>query len=455
MNFTHPEIKTAVPGPKGIEIIERDRLHLSTSCYREYPLVIDHGKGIWVWDVDGNRYMDLMAGIATCSTGHSHPEVVQAIKDQAEKFLHICSMDFYFDLQARFAERLADKTQIKGNGNNRVFFANSGAEAWEGAVKLAHYKTGRQNVICFYGAFHGRTYGGISANASKTRQRSRFGALVPGFYHAFFPNINRLDKEMPHTTEACINFIKDYLFAKMVAPEEVAAIALEPIQGEGGYLVAPKEFVQALRQICDEYGILLIADEIQSGYGRTGKFFAMENFDVKPDIICVAKGIASGLPLSAFIANETVMDWPVAVHGSTFGGNPVAMASAMKTLDLVESDMMDNAAKVGAAIIARLKEIQEKFDCIYDVRGIGLMIGIEFARHGKLDPALREEIIQESFKKGLLFLGCGASTIRICPALMITQDQAMVAMDIFESVIDAVHNKTKNLPQGSEKVNHD
>jgi len=436
--FIHPEIKGPVPGPKGKEIIARDELHMSTSCYREYPLVIDHGKGVWVWDVDGNRYLDLMAGIATCSTGHSHPEVVQAIKDQAEKFLHICSMDFYFDLQARFAERLSDKVQIKGNGKNRVFFANSGAEAWEGAVKLAHYKTGRQNVICFYGAFHGRTYGGISANASKMRQRSRFGPLVPGFYHAFYPNSSRMDKEMPHTTEACINFIKDYLFAKMVSPDEVAAIALEPIQGEGGYLVAPPEFLKAIRQICDEHGILMIADEIQSGYGRTGKFMAMEHSGVKPDIVCVAKGIASGLPLSAFIANETVMDWPVAVHGSTFGGNPVAMASAVKTLDLIEGGMMDNAAKVGEKMLKRLREMQKKYPIIGDVRGVGLMIGVEIIKGDKHDPAMREKIILKSFEKGLLFLGCGKSTVRICPALMITEEQAMAGLDIFEEVLKSV-----------------
>jgi 4-aminobutyrate aminotransferase len=436
--YTHPEIKTALPGPKGQEIIDRDVKHMSTSCYREYPLVIDHGKGVWVWDVDGNRYMDLMAGIAVTSTGHSHPEVVKAITDHAEKFLHICSMDFYFDLQARFAERLADKTQIKGNGNNRVFFANSGAEAWEGAVKLAHFKTRRDNVICFYGAFHGRTLAAISANASKTRQRSRFGPLAPGFYHSFYPNPMAPDKDMPYTTEACIAFLKNYIFGKMVSPDEVAAIVMEPIQGEGGYIVPPKEFVQEIRKICDEHGILLIADEIQSGFGRTGKFFAMENFDVKPDIVCVAKGIASGLPLSAFIANENVMDWPIAVHGSTFGGNPVAMAAASKTLDLVEAGMMENAGVIGSLILDRLKAMQKKYDFIYDVRGIGLMIGIEFARNGKLDGALREDIIQKSFLKGLLFLGCGTSTIRICPALNITADQANVAMDIFEEVLKGI-----------------
>lgn len=441
--YTHPEIKTALPGPKGMAIIERDKKHLSPSCYREYPLVISHAQDVWVWDVDGNRYLDLMAGIAVCSTGHSHPEVVKAIADQASKFIHICSMDFYFDLQARYAERLTKKAQIKGNGNNRVFFANSGAEAWEGAIKLARYKTKRQNVICFYGAFHGRTYGGISANASKARQRRGFGPLSGGFYHAFYPsNSPSVNKDIPHTTESCIHFLKEYLFGKMVSPDEVAAIALEPVQGEGGYLVPPADFVQELRKICDEHGILLIADEIQSGIGRTGKFFAMEHFGVKPDIVCMAKGIASGLPLSAFIANESVMDWPVAVHGSTFGGNPVAMAAAEKSLDLIEGSLMDNSAKVGIKMLERLKRMVAKYDVIGDVRGLGLMIGVEIVKNKKngaqADTEMREKLIQECFKRGLLFLGCGASTVRICPPLTMTETQAMVALDIFEEALKSL-----------------
>ena len=439
-NYTHPEIKTAVPGPKGMAIIERDKLSLSPSCYREYPLVVSHGQGSWLWDVDGNRYLDLMAGIATCATGHSHPEVVQAITEQAGKFLHICSMDFYFDSMAEYADRLTSKAQIKGNGNNKVFFANSGAEAWEGAIKLARYKTKRPNIIAFYGAFHGRTQAAITANASKTRQRRGFGPLAPGFYHSFYPNPAAPDKSMPHTTEACIAFLKDYLFGKMVSPDEVAAIVLEPIQGEGGYIVPPKDFIREIRKICDEHGILLIADEIQSGMGRTGKLFAMEHFDVKPDIICVAKGIASGLPLSAFIANEEVMDWPVAVHGSTFGGNPVAMAAAAKTLDLLEGGLMANAAKVGDVTMKRLQAIQHP--AIGDVRGIGLMIGVEIVKNvkGQLtqDPEGREKLIMESFKRGLLLLACGTSTVRICPPLVLTEDQANVAMDLFEDALKTI-----------------
>jgi 4-aminobutyrate aminotransferase len=438
MTYTHPEIKTALPGPEGQKIIERDKLSLSPSCYREYPLVIDHGKGPWVWDVDGNRFLDLMAGIATTSTGHSHPEVVQAIKDQAEKFLHICSMDFYFDVMAKYGQALTNKVQIKGNGKNKVFFANSGAEAWEGAIKLAKYKTGRPNIIAFYGAFHGRTLAAITANASKTRQKAKFGPLASGFYHGFFSNENAVNKSVPHTAEACLAFIKDYLFAKMVSPDEVAAIVMEPIQGEGGYIVPSKEFVQGLRSICDEHGILLIADEIQSGFGRTGKFGAMEHFDVKPDIVCLAKGIASGLPLAAFVANEGVMDWPVAVHGSTFGGNPVAMAAAAKTLELIEGGLMENAGKVGGLMIERLQEMQKKFDFINDVRGIGMMIGVEIGKDGKLDGALREKIIDKCFYKGVLLLACGASVIRFCPPLILTADQANVGLDIFEEVLKGV-----------------
>lgn len=442
--FTTPEINTALPGPKAQEIIARDEKFLSTSCYREYPFVLSHGKGSWLWDVDGNRFLDFMAGIATCSTGHAHPDVVKAIQDQAEQFLHICSMDFYFDLQARFAERLTNKTQIKGNGKNRIFFANSGAEAWEGAIKLARYKTKRPNIICFYGAFHGRTYGGISSNASKVRQKQGFGPLLSGIYHAFFPTPYNCphDRDVPRTTEGCIRFIEDYLFGKMVAPSEVAAIALEPIQGEGGYIVPPADFMVRLRELCDKHGILLIADEIQSGYGRTGKFFAMEHFNVKPDIVCIAKGIASGLPLSAFVANEEVMDWPVAVHGSTFGGNPVAMAAAEATLNLIEGGLMDNAAVMGPMMLDRLKKLVDTSSIVGDARGLGLMIGVDIVtdkdKGVQPNPQAREKVIQACFERGLLMLGCGSHTIRFCPPLSLSHDEAMAGLDIFEQAVRAV-----------------
>lgn len=443
-NFTQPEIKTALPGPKAAALIARDKAVMSTSFSREYPFVVERGDGIWLWDIDGNRFMDMMAGIATSSTGYNHPEITKVIKEQVDKYLHLSSPVFYNPIQTEYAEKFAPLAPIKGNGKNRVFFGNSGTEAWEGAIKLARHKTGRQNIICFYGAFHGRTMGSLTSNASKVVQRKGFGPLVPGFYHAFYPSnfICPHDKETPHTVKGCISFIKDYLFKKMVSPDEVAAIALEPIQGEGGYIVPPKEFLQEIRKLCDEHGILLIVDEVQSGMGRTGKMFALEHFDVKADIITAAKGIASGMPLAAFIANESVMDWPLSAHGSTFGGNPVSLAAAIKTLDLLQGGLMDNAAQVGKAMLKRLKPMVDKYPMIGDVRGFGLMIGVEIVKNKKEgvlpDADIRDKIIQECFKRGLLMLGCGSHAIRFCPPLVLTEEQAMVALDIFEEALKAV-----------------
>ncbi len=444
MTYTHPEIKTALPGPNAEKVIAQDKSVLTTSAARDYPLVIDHGDGPWIYDVDGNRFLDMMAGIAVSSTGYNHPEVTQAVKDQADKYLSLCSHVFYNPIQAEYAAKLAPKLPIKGNGKNRVFFCNSGAEAWEGAIKLARYKTKRQNVITFYGAFHGRTLGSITANASKVLQRRGFGPLVPGYYHAFYPRPYKCpaDMEIPTSVKGCLSFITDILFKKMVAPDEVAAIALEPIQGEGGYVVPPKEFLEGIRKICDEHGIMMIVDEVQSGMGRTGKLFAIENFGVKPDIITTAKGIASGMPLAAFGANETVMDWPQGAHGTTFGGSAISLAAANKTLDLLEGGIIDNAAKVGDAMIKRLKPFVEKYKSVGDVRGIGLMIGIEIVKdkEGNVQPDAdtRDKIIQECFKRGLLMLGCGTNAIRFCPPLILTEDQANVALDIFEDVLKGV-----------------
>lgn len=441
MKYTHPEIKTSLPGPKAAAVIALDGQVMTHSVARDYPFVISHGEGSWVWDVDGNRFLDMMAGIAVSSTGHSHPEVVKAIKDQTDKFINMCGHVFYNQGQAEYAARLGKLAPIKGNGKNKVFFCNSGAEAWEGALKLAKYKTKRQNVICFYGAFHGRTMGSITANASKILHRRGFGALLPSYYHAFYPKTYKCpaDVEYPTSVKGCISYIKDHLFTKMVAPDEVAAIALESIQGEGGYIVPPIEFIQELRKICDEHGIMMITDEVQSGMGRTGKLFAIEHFGVKPDIITSAKGIASGLPLGAFIANESVMDWPVAAHGTTFGGNAVAIAAAAKTLDLLEGGLMDNAAKVGAKMLERLKGMMAKYECLGDVRGIGLMIGIEIVKDRKgvvqPDAKTRDKIQQECFKRGVLMLGCGSHGIRYCPPLVLTEAEAMVGLDILEDVL--------------------
>ncbi len=442
--YTHPEIKTTMPGPNAKRVIEQDKAYMTSSTARDYPFVISHGEGSWVWDVDGNRFLDLMAGIAVSSTGHSHPEVVKAVKDQADKFFNMCGHVFYNQGQAEYAERLTKLAPIKGNGKNRVFFCNSGAEAWEGAIKLARYKTKRQNVICFYDAFHGRTLGSITANASKVVQRRGYGPLVPGYYHAFYPKTYKCpaDAETPYTVKGCIDYIKNYLFAKMVSPDEVAAIAFEPIQGEGGYIVPPVEFLQEIRKICDEHGILMIVDEVQSGMGRTGKLFAIEHFGVKPDIITTAKGIASGLPLAAFIANESVMEWAVSAHGTTFGGNAVAMAAAAKTMDLLQNGLMDNAAKVGAKMLERLKTFVAKYECVGDVRGHGLMIGVEIVKGKKAnvqpDAATRDKILQECYKRGLLMLGCGSHAIRFCPPLVLTEAEAMVGLDLFEDALKSL-----------------
>ncbi|HEY1097128.1 MAG TPA: aminotransferase class III-fold pyridoxal phosphate-dependent enzyme, partial [Alphaproteobacteria bacterium] len=337
--------------------------------------------------------------------------------------------------------KITTATPIKGNGKNRVFFTNTGAEAWDGALKLARYKTGRPNIICFYGAFHGRTFGGITGNASKITQRRGFGPLVPGIYHGFYPTsfLCPADKETPHSVKGCIDYIKDYLFKKIVSPDEVAAIALEPIQGEGGYIVPPAEFMQEIRKLCDEHGILMLVDEVQSGMGRTGKLFAIEHFGVKPDIITMAKGIASGMPLAAFVANETVMDWPVGAHGSTFGGNAMGLAAALKTFDLLNDSLMKNAEQVGNKMIERLKTFVPTYKMVGDVRGIGLMIGVEIVKNKETgvqpDAETRDKIIQKCFEKGLLMLGCGSHAIRFCPPLVLSEEQAMMALDIVEEVL--------------------
>jgi 4-aminobutyrate aminotransferase len=434
-----------LPGPKSAAIIARDAACISPSANRAYPFVADYGKGCLMWDVDGNRYLDFAAGIATSSTGYNHPDITRAINKQAEKMVQLCGQVFYSEPQVTYAERLAPLAPIQGNSDNRVFFCNSGAEAWDGALKLARWKTGRQNIICFYGAFHGRTFGGFSTNATKAVYRQGFGPIVPGIYHGFFPTPFKCpsDKEVPTTTEGCLNYIKDYLFAKLIAPTDVAAIALEPIQGEGGYIVPPPEFLQGLRQICDEHGILLIMDEVQSGMGRTGKLFACEHFGVKPDIITTAKGIASGYPMAAFIANEDVMSWPKGAHGSTYGGGPLACVVANRTLDLLQNGLTDNAANVGAYLLDQLKSLMTEFDCVGDVRGIGLMIGIEIVErlpsgHVKPATALKEKIIDMACQKGLLLLGCGTSTIRICPPLVVSAAQADIAVDIIRESIKEV-----------------
>lgn len=435
-------IKTALPGPKAAALIEQDHTYLSTSRYRMYPFVLARGEGCHVEDVDGNVFMDLHAGIAVTSTGHNHPEVNAAIAEQAGKYLHNCGNVFYNDKQGVYAQELAEATPIHNSNKNRVFFCNTGAEAWDGALKLARYATGRPNVICFHNGFHGRTLGGISSNSSKVVQRRGFGPLVPGIHFSYFPRSFPCPSNPPYPTDTagCLEYLTDVLFKKIVAPDEVAAIALEPIQGEGGYVVPPKEFVQGLRRICDEYGILLIADEVQSGMGRTGKLYAMEHFDVKADIVTTAKGIASGMPIGAFVASDKVMTWPEGAHGSTYGGNPVAVAAARKTLELLKGGLTAHAGEVGAYFLKRLKDIQAKHPALIgDVRGLGLMIGLEFAKvdNGRTvaDAAARDAFIKKAFEKGLLTLACGNSTVRFCPPLVITKAEVDVACDIIADVM--------------------
>ncbi len=437
-----PHIKTkTLPGPKARKVINRDKKTMSTSNAHAYPFVFSHGKGNNVWDVDGNRFLDLAAGIATSSTGYNNPKVIKAIKKQSDQFLSMCSAVFYNEIQVDVGERICKLAQIKGNGKNRIFFGNSGAEVWEGAMKLARYRTGRKAIIAFYGGFHGRTYGGIGATATKIYYRKGFGPMLGELYHAFYPRPYKCpaDAEYPTTTKGCLDYIEKTLFEKIIHPSEVAAIAFEPIQGEGGYIVPSKEFIQGLRRICDKHGILMIADEVQSGMGRTGKLFAMEHFDVKPDIICTAKGIASGMPLAAFIANEKVMNWPEGVHGSTFGGNAVSLAAAGATLDLLEGKLMKNATTVGDYILNRIAGWVDTYDCIGDTRGLGLMIGIEIVKNKAKAPQpekkLRDQIIQKCFKSGLLALGCGNNSIRLSPPLTLTKTEAKGALDIIEGFL--------------------
>ncbi len=407
---------TSRPGPKAQALIARDDALMSGSSTPRYPFVMDRGEGARVWDVDGNEYIDFAAGIAVNSTGHSHPTVVKAITDQAQKFLHIAGTDYYYEVQVRLAERLASIAPI--SGPVRVFLTNSGTETVEGAIKMARWYTKRPNIIAFFGAFHGRSMGALSLNASKVVQKDGFGPFIPGVYHAPYYNPYRSDN-----IEADLHYIDEILFKKLVPAESVAAIILEPIQGEGGYVVPDPRFLQHLRQLCDQHGILLIVDEVQSGIGRTGKWWAIEHLGVEPDIVCSAKGIASGMPLGAILARSEIMSWPVGAHGSTFGGNPLSCAAALATLDLIEAGMMNNAAEQGKYIMDALEEMQTHHPSMRygRIAGHGLMIGVELVQDEQKTPAkdLRDAVERIAIDKGLLVLGAGVSTLRICPPLMI------------------------------------
>jgi 4-aminobutyrate aminotransferase len=434
-----PDIRTPLPGPKARAIIERDAKFVSPSYTRDYPFVIARGEGAVVEDVDGNRFLDCAAGIAVNSTGVSHPEVVQAIVEQAGKFLHMSGTDFYYEPQVRLAEEMASIVPIEGEV--RTFFANSGTEATEAAIKLSRYATKRQGTIAFFGAFHGRSLGSLSLTASKAVQRRGFGPFMPGVHHAPYPDVYRFNGSADACAAASLSFIKDQLFVHLASPDEISAIVVEPIQGEGGYIVPPAAFLHGLREVTKEHGILLVLDEVQSGMGRTGKMFAAEHFGLHADIVNIAKGIASGLPLGVMCARAEVMSWPPGAHASTFGGNPVACAAANATIRLLKGGLVDNAAAVGGHLMDGLRELQGKYPVVGDVRGKGLMIGIELVR----DPVTKERAVEERnalvqamFRRGVLALGAGRNALRLAPPLVLSRAQADEVLRVFDESLGEV-----------------
>jgi 4-aminobutyrate aminotransferase len=427
-----------LPGPKARQIVERDRAVISPSYVRSYPFVMDHGRGTQVWDVDGNRFLDFAAGIAVVSTGHSHPQVVQAIQDQAEKFIHI-SADFYHPKWVELGEKMNEIAPFREDAIS--FMTNSGTESVEAAIKLARYHKGATQFIGFLGAFHGRTFGSLSFTASKTTYHEGFHPLLNGVVHIPYPNPYRpilQSKPGEDYGETVVRYLEEQILKKLVSPKDVAAVLVEPIQGEGGYVVPTPGFFPALRELCDRYDILLIVDEVQSGVGRTGKWWAIEHFGVEPDILCVGKGIASGVPLGAMVARKSIVTWPSGSHGNTYGGNPIACVAALETLDLIEKQYMRNAAEMGEYTLDALEEIKMCHPSIGDVRGIGLMIGVEFVKDQETrEPAiaLRDRVIEKAFERGLLLLGCGESTIRISPPLSITRQEIDEGLEIFEEAV--------------------
>jgi len=433
-----PHIKIAPPGPRAREIIERDQRYTAPAYGRVYPLVVKEGKGMVIEDVDGNLFLDFTAGIAVAATGHSHPKVVQAIEEQARKFLHFCGSDFYYEPMAQLVEKLNELAP--GPSAKKVFLTNSGTEAVEAAFKLARYSTKRQHVIAFLGSFHGRTLGSLSLTASRTSHRAYFGPLVPGVHHTAYGYCHRCPVNLTYGSCGieCVQSIEKVLFRREVAPEEVAAIFVEPIQGEGGYVVPPPEFLGMIQELCRRHGILLVADEIQTGFGRTGRMFACEHWGIEPDILCVAKGIASGLPLGAMIARSEISTWTPGTHGSTFGGNPVACAAALATIGLLEDGLVRNAAEVGGYLKEGLGGLKGSYPVIGDVRGLGLMIGVELVKKNDArapDSEFRNQVIKRAFENGLLLLPCGDSTVRFCPPLIVTKGEADTAVEIFAATL--------------------
>jgi 4-aminobutyrate aminotransferase len=430
-----PSIRTELPGPRGRALLERDQRYVSPSYTRIYPLVVHRGSGAVIEDVDGNLFLDCTAGIAVASTGHCHPHVVAAIQDQATKLLHMSGTDFYYEPQIDLSQRLAELAP--GQSRKRVFFTNSGAEALEAALKLARWHTGRSRVIAFMGAFHGRTYGAMSLSGSKLVHRRGFSPLVPDIHHVPYPRGPEI-LDRPRAGRHFVEQIEETVMHRTAPPEEIAAIFVEPIQGESGYHVPPADFLPALREMCDRHGILLVADEVQSGMGRTGKLFAVEHWNVEPDILCMAKGIASGMPLGAIVAKDEVMDWPSGSHASTFGGNPVSCRAALATLELLEQGYITNAAERGEQLRAGLHALAKEHREIGEIRGLGLMTAMDIIEDhgaGALNGALRDDIVERAFRRGLLLLGCGESAIRFCPPLCITARQIDVALQILGGVL--------------------
>lgn len=448
MNDTKiPQLVTSLPGPKAKASVDLDVRYVSPSLPRAYPLVVKQARGVAVEDVDGNVFLDCMAGIAVCSTGHCHPRVVNAIQDQAARLLHICAADTYDPMYTRLAQRLSQLAPCKGN--TRVFLGNSGSEAVEAAIKLSRNHSGRPLFLAFLGAFHGRTMGSASLTASKATYRRGYEPLLPGITHIPYAYCYRCAYNLtyPSCDLACVKFIENQLFPRTVPPDRVAAIFVEPIQGEGGYVVPPEGWLARIREMCDKHGILLVDDEVQSGIGRTGKMFAIEHWGIEPDLICSAKGLGSGMPISAMIAKEEVMTWPKGSHGSTFGGNPVGCAAALATLDVIEEEnLMENATRVGARLKDNLEQIAKDSRLIGDVRGLGLMIGVELVKDKSTKEMAKlevDQVVDGCFQEGLLVLGCGPNSIRFSPPLVLTEQQADTACDIFARVLYKVEGRNE------------
>ncbi len=452
---TTPDIHTPLPGPNAQANLARDATLISPSYTRAYPFVMSHGQGCLVWDVDGNRFLDFTSGVAVCATGHSHPRVVEAIQRQAEQFIHMAGTDFYYELQVKLAEKLAQITP--GDFPKRVFFTNSGAESVEAALKLARYHTGRSRLMSFIGSFHGRTMGALALTGSKAIHRRGFEPLMPGVTHTPYAYCYRcpINLSYPSCKLACVDYIEDTLFKRLVPADEVAAFFVEPVQGEGGYVVPPDGWHQELAALCRKHGILLVADEIQSGIGRTGKWCAIEHWGITPDIVCYAKGIASGLPLGAIVARADIMDWDSGAHANTFGGNPLACAAALATLDVIETEgLLENAARMGDYFKAALRDMQVHHPCIGDVRGLGLMIAAELVdpATGDPDPALRDDLVQNCFERGLLVLGCGFNSVRFMPALTIDLPTAEAGLAVFEAALHEAEVSASLRPPKSQGV---